>query len=121
MSETLLSRMKAIMENEGIKARQLTEEFGISNSSFTDWGKGKGTPSVMVLSKFAKRFDVSLDYLVFGSEKENRILEYSNPVDREVLDKFHLLSRDNQLKLMGYIDGLLSATQSQPNMEIKDA
>ena len=59
---TLLDRMISLMDEEGINARQLTEQLGISNSSFTDWKKGKGSPSVAVLSKFATRFNVSLDY-----------------------------------------------------------
>ena len=107
---TLLDRMKAIMEKEGIKPAQLTQELGISKSSFTDWGKGKGSPSVAVLAKFASYFHVSLDYLVFG---EDFSLESSNNGNRELLDKFHSLTPEYQLKLLGYIDGMLAVmTQS---------
>lgn len=107
----LLDRMKAIMENEGIKPKQLTEELGISNSSFTDWSKGKGSPSVIVLTKFASYFHVSLDYLVFGDEFNQGSLEYSNSTDREVIVKFHSLPPEYQLKLLGYIDGMLAVIQ----------
>ena len=112
---TLLDRMKALMEDEGIKARQLTEELGISNSSFTDWNKGKGSPSVAVLTKFATRFGVSLDYLVFGKEHE---LEFSNKEDRELLAKFHSLPSEYQKQILGYIDGMhmvLSADHDNEN------
>ena len=109
---TLLNRMKSIMEKEGIKPKQLTEEFGISNSSFTDWSKGKGNPSVAVLAKFATRFNVSLDYLVFGKDSSEESLEFSNPEDKTLLAKFHSLPIDSQLKLLGYIDGMLAATKT---------
>lgn len=107
---TLLDRMREIMDEEGIKPTQLTKEFGISVSSFTDWAKAKknGGPSVAVLAQFSERFNVSLDYLVFG--KESNALEISNPTDKTLISKFHSLSFDNQMKLLGYIDGMLATT-----------
>lgn len=114
----LLDRMKTIMDNEGIKPRQLTAELGISNSSFTDWGKGKGSPSVDALTKFADYFHVSLDYLVRGEENSIKTLDFSNPLDAELLDKFHSLTPECQLKLLGYIDGML-ATMQKPSTDAK--
>ena len=111
---TLLERMKTIMDNEGIKPKQLTTELGISGSSFTDWSKGKGSPSVQVLSKFSQYFNVSLDYLVFG---ETKTLEFSNSKDKELLTKFHSLTPECQLKLLGYIDGMLAALPMDKNEE----
>lgn len=109
---TLLDRMKGIMENENIKPRQLTAELGISNSSFTDWGKGKGNPSVAVLTKFATRFHVSLDYLVFGEEPTLNSLDSSSKKDLELINKFHSLTPEYQSQLIGYIDGMLAAMNS---------
>ena len=109
---TLLERMKRIMENENIKPRQLTAELGISNSSFTDWGKGKGSPSVAVLTKFATYFHVSLDYLVFGKEQALNPLDTSSSKDKELITKFHSLSPECQTQLMCYIDGMMAATTS---------
>lgn len=107
----LLDRMKAIMEREGIKPKQLTAELGISNSSFTDWSKGKGSPSVNVLTKFASYFNVSLDYLILGEERTTTILESSNPVDRELIEKFHSLPLEYKYQFIGYVDGVLSVIQ----------
>lgn len=106
----LLDRMKDIMAKEGIKPKQVAAELGISNSSFTDWNKGKGSPSVNALTKFADYFHVSLDYLVRGEEFSNpQTLDFSNLKDRELLEKFHKLTPELQLKLLGYIDGMLTA------------
>lgn len=109
MSSDLLTRMLTIMEQYDISPFQLTKEFGVSSSSFTDWKKGKGTPSLSFLEKFSVRFNVSLDYLVFG--KPNASLEISN-TDQTLLDKFHALSSDGQKQLLGYIDGMLSVLSS---------
>ena len=60
----LLDRVRALMDRSGIKAKQLTDELGISNSSFSDWKKGKGNPSLDTVVKFSDYFHVSIDYLV---------------------------------------------------------
>lgn len=105
----LLDRVKELMDQSGIKAKQLTAELGISNSSFTDWGKGKGSPSLDTVTKIADYFHVSIDYLVRGGEyPEHKQLDFSNPMDRELLDKFHSLTPDLREKLLGYIDGMLA-------------
>lgn len=108
---SLLNRMLLIMEKADVSAYQLTQDFGVSNSSFTDWKKGKGSPSVSFLEKFAIRFNVSLDYLILGTTNS---LELSN-ADRSLLDKFHSLTPECQMQLLGYIDGMLSIqTKEQP-------
>lgn len=114
----LIDRMISIMKQHGINAKKLTEELNISSSSFTDWSKGKGTPSLDKLVKFADYFDVSLDYLVYGKEKStNNTLEFSNQIDRELLEKFHTLSPDLQERLLMYVDGMIAAMPKKPNDE----
>lgn len=112
---TLLDRVKDLMDQSGIKAKQLTTELGISNSSFTDWKKGKGSPSLDTVAKISDYFHVSIDYLVRGEEfsrteecMAQNLLEFSSPLDKELLDKFHSLTPELQGKLMGYLDGMLA-------------
>lgn len=106
--QDILLRLKSLMEQKGINAKQLTTEIGISNSSFTDWNKGKGKPAAETLIKFAKYFNVSLDWLLLGKE-QSLILEISNTKDQELLDKFHQLTPELQTGLLMYMDGLLAA------------
>ena len=91
---------------------------GISNSSFTDWKKGKGHPSLETVKKIADYFNVSIDYLVNGEEFSGAIvLDFSNSEDKELLDKFHALSPELRAKLLGYIDGMLAAMPKTDNSE----
>lgn len=108
---TLLERLLSLKEQSGLNAKQLTSELGISNTSFTDWGKGKGSPSVDTLVKFSDRFHVSIDWLVRGEEPKGVTaqVEFSNPADRELLDKVHSLTPELRDKLNAYIDGMLAA------------
>ena len=118
---TLLGRMRAIMDEAEIKPSRLTAELGISASSFTDWGKGKGSPSVSILAKFAEYFNVSLDYLVFGKEpgcvimenSNSKKTEHCNDSDKELLEKYHALPTEYQIKLLGYIDGMSAVVSDQ--------
>ncbi len=115
---TLLDRIRELMEQSGINAKQLTTELGISNSSFTDWKKGKGHPSLETVKKIADYFNVSIDYLVNGEEFSGAIvLDFSNSEDKELLDKFHALSPELRAKLLGYIDGMLAAMPKTDNSE----
>ena len=115
---TLLDRMKELMKQSGIKPKQLTAELGISNSSFTDWSKGKGSPSLDTVRKFADYFHVSIDYLVNGVEfSSHKTLEFSNPMDKELLEKFHNLTPELREKLIGYVDGMLAAMPKSDDSE----
>lgn len=115
---SLLDRIKGLMDAQGIKAKQLTTELGLSNSSFTDWRKGKGSPSLDTVVKIADYFHVSLDYLVHGDDMPMpNQLDFSNPIDKELLDKFHSLSPDLQDKLLAYVDGMLAAMPRQDDEE----
>lgn len=107
---TLLDRVRDLMEQRGIKAKQLTAELGISNSSFTDWGKGKGSPSLDAVTKFSDYFGVSIDYLVRGEEFDDSLeLDFSNLRDKEFLNKFHSLPPEMRDKVIAYMDGMIAA------------
>ena len=111
---TMLERMEHLADQEGIKLKQLAVKLGLSNSSFSDWKRGKASPSLNAVTKIAEYFDVSIDYLVYGVENSSDAqLEFSSLEDRELLKKYHELPPDLQGKLLGYMDGLLSTVKQQ--------
>ncbi len=110
----LLERVYKLMEKQDIKPTQLAKQLGMSNSTFTDWNKGKGSPSLKAATQFAEYFDVSLDYLVHGKEHQSQhqpqnILEFSSPEDDALLEAFHRLSPELRAKAVGYIEGMAAA------------
>lgn len=110
----LLERVKELMKESGITAKQLTKELSISSSSFTDWGKGKGSPSLETVVKFSNYFKVSIDWLVNGKEfQQADVLEYSNQKEETLIVKFRSLTPDLQEKLIVYADGMLAAMPNQ--------
>ena len=112
---TVLDRMKQIMASENYSIGQFYADFNVANSSFTGWKRSKdGYPPASILAKFSQRFGVSVDYLLFGTDSasENQ-LDFSslNEEDELLLAKFHSLPTRYQIRLMGYIDGMLDSTK----------
>lgn len=101
---SIVSRMFIVMDEAGVKPSQVTSLLGISISAFTDWKKGKGSPSVATLVKFAELFHVSIEYLIYG-KKESTTLSLK---ENELLTKFNSLSPECQDKAMTYIDGMIA-------------
>ena len=109
---TIVNRLLKLMDEQNLKPAQITRELGISGSSFTDWKKGKGSPSLDVIVKFADYFDVSLDYIVRGEDFKSPAgepLEISNQKERQCLKKFRKLTPILQDKLLLYADGMIAA------------
>ena len=109
----ILERVYDFMEKQDIKPTQLVKQLGMSTSTFTDWNKGKGSPSLKAVMQFAEYFNVSLDYLVYGREHQHQnMLEFSNPEDDALLEAFHKLSPELRAKAVGYIEGMAAAMPS---------
>ena len=110
---TIVDRLISLMDEHNLKPAQITRELEISGSSFTDWKKGKGSPSLEVAVKFADYFKVSLDYIVRGEDFKNPVsdnsLDISNAKERQCLKKFKKLSPELQDKLLIYADGMIAA------------
>lgn len=123
----ILQRLLNIMSERGLTAKKVTEDCNMSASSFTDWKKGKASPGVEAIAKLSDYFHVSTDYLIKGKEFEDRqrqdeetpgvnqaevpvtnFVEFSNPVEKEMLAKFRRLPPEYQGKVFSYIDGMLA-------------
>lgn len=118
----ILERIYGLMAERRMNAKYVSETLHLSNSSFTDWKKGKGNPGVEALTKMAELFNVSLDYLILGREAipvpppDNAAptagastLVFSSRADRDLYDKFHRLPADCKGRVLAYLDGMLAA------------
>lgn len=118
---TIVDRLLALMDERNLKPAQITRELGISGSSFTDWKKGKGSPSLDVVVKFADYFNVSLDFIVRGEDFKDPFadnsLEASNGRERQCLKKFRKLNTALQDKLLAYADGMIAAMPNELDEE----
>lgn len=67
-----------LMKAHGCTAYKVSVETGIAQSTLSDWKKGKSTPKQDKMQKIADYFNVSLEYLMTGKEKEGGETYYLN-------------------------------------------
>jgi len=65
----VFAQIQNLCEERGIKIRQLEQQSGIGNGVIAKWKKS--SPQVDSLSKVAKYFNVSLDYLAERTDVKN--------------------------------------------------
>lgn len=106
-------RLCTLMAKEGLSQGKLEKELDLGNGAISKLKDGK-MPKTETLKLLAKRFNVSTDYLLFGTETEyiietaktddlltkmpNRIKEYALKLDQ--------LSKEKQEQIMSLIDML---------------
>ena len=105
--DDFINRVQKMAIDNQTTLKQITREIGISNSSFTDWKKGRGIPSVETFCKIADYFDVGLDYLAYGIEG-NALNDFSSRKDSAFNAKFSNLPPELQGKVLSYMDGMLA-------------
>lgn len=104
--DEFIERCQELAKAKNTNLRAITREVGISNSSFTDWKKGRGKPSIETFCKLASYFDVTLDFLAYG--KSVQMMDFSSSSLPAVAVKFNRLTPDLQRQVMSYMDGMIA-------------
>lgn len=61
-----------LLQKHGLSAYKLSQLTGVSQSTLSDWKRGRSTPKQDKLQKIADYFGVSLEYLTTGKEFEQK-------------------------------------------------
>lgn len=109
------NQIKELRKEKNITQNQLATAIGVSRSSVAMWETNNTQPDFDLIKKLADYFGVSIDYILGyeikpTEQKEN--LELTSQ-EKVVIEKLKKLSNNNLQKVLGYIDGLLSA-QEEP-------
>ena len=91
---SILDRIIKLLGNADQK--QLTDYLGLKKTAFTDWKNGKSNSYRKYLIEISKYFNVSIDYLVYGTEK-NTVLTDS---EKELLNLFKALSEVDKIRVI---------------------
>lgn len=73
-----------LLQKFGITSYKVAKATGITQTSLSNWKSGRSTPRVDTLQKIADYFNVSLEYLMTGEEKQNDKKYYLNEKTAEV-------------------------------------
>jgi transcriptional regulator with XRE-family HTH domain len=88
-------RLKELIRREGIKQKTLAEIVGITPSALTFHLKGQ-VPSSGLLLQYARRFGVTVDYLLTGSDSpmepgdESLRVPQSSPLYQTIVDMLEM-------------------------------
>ena len=66
--ETILNRIKKIIENNDLTNSEFAEIIGVPKSSISHLLSERNKPSLDIITKISEKFDeITTDYLIFGS------------------------------------------------------
>lgn len=104
----LYSNIHALCEKEGIKDGTLCANIGIRRSFLSELKSGRTKSlSAEVLSKIAAYFNVSVDYLLNGEQKENPPQQPQSEVDaavERIRRKLESMPKEQREALMNLIE-----------------
>ena len=104
----LYSNIHALCEKEGIKDGTLCNIIGIRRSFLSELKAGRTKSlSTEVLSKIAAYFNVSVDYLLTGNQKENPPQQPQSEVDaalERIRKKLESMPKEQREALMNLIE-----------------
>lgn len=87
------------MDSQNLSQKQLANNASIRQTTISEWKKNGNLPNGETAIKLAQYFNVSLDYLLTGEDKNNEL----SPDEIELLSLYKPLSRSNKLLLKGII------------------
>ena len=64
-----IDRLDIALQDKDMTAKELTESLGVGKTTVNDWRRGKSTPSPKALIGISHILDVSIDWLLTGSDK----------------------------------------------------
>lgn len=103
-NKAITERINTLMEKNSVTGYRLCKNLKIPNGSYFNIKKGRQGWSLEYLHKIALYFNVSLDYLVFGDDKET--------TDSNVIYKLHkfeeeiLILKEKEKKYDKFINNL---------------
>lgn len=97
------NKLKELRKNSALTQKQIADVLGIDRSTYSYYENGKASPSLAVLMRIAKVFNVTLDYVIYGDDSKTvqaNVLSDSCSVYTKV-DSFVNLS-DTEKSLLMY-------------------
>lgn len=107
--EFVATKIKALRKELRLTQKELAEKVGVHPAQLARYELGLSTPSLGVLIRLAKYCEVSIDYIVFGVDKE--VAKRSRIQDQELLDlirRIDNLNRPERDRVKWAIHGLLT-------------
>ncbi len=85
-------RIKQLRKKKGVSQSELAEAIGVKTNTVSTWERGTRKPDVEALNLLSEYFEVSFEYLLGNSDKED-----TKP-SQEELDSYDLSAKADEIK-----------------------
>lgn len=92
-----------LLRKHNLSAYKVSKLTGVTQSTLSDWKRGRSTPKTDTLQKLADYFDVSVDYLMGReSDEPNAIDKENNPIvlDDDALELLEELKERPEMRTL---------------------
>lgn len=76
-----------LLQKNNVTSYKVSKEAGVTQTALSNWKSGKSTPTTKTLQKIADYFNVTIDYLITGNEKENESSYYLSKDAADIAQK----------------------------------
>lgn len=102
------TRLKTIRKECNLTQKDVYEKINMSANGYASYEQGRTEPTIDTLIKLANVFNCTVDYIV-GRENENGAIILQNSPKSQIEEIYEKLNRQNKIKALGYLTGLLDA------------
>lgn len=116
----LSEQLKIIRKANKFTQQGLADAIGIERSTYASYETGRNKPDVVLLSKIAKVFDVSSDFILeidttvplnvedisvqYKKKSGNKLVSTLSKEEKSVLAKYRLLSDNKKTELVDFLE-----------------
>lgn len=111
----MLDRILTLIEQSGMSDAAFSQQISIGNGIIGKWRKGIQKPSLDAIIKIADYFNVSIDYLIYGTMPDHSAGNISED-DLIWLELIHKLPMKKQYEFRGELIGYLKALNDLQSM-----
>ncbi len=117
---TLLDKVKALCQKQGVSQRKMEQDIGISNGASSKWGNS--SPSIEVLQKLSVYFKVPLHYFL-TDEPNSDMLSFNARDENDIAKRLEhtLLTLNTQEGLMFSGEPLDEATRELLKVSLENS
>ncbi len=106
-------RIKYLLKQKNMTQAQLAKMLNTTPQRLTEWISKNRQPSTKYLEQMAKIFEVSIDYILTGEEKEtknenypNNIKELKSLTEQKIIEDYRSLDDEGKKQLKNFFDYL---------------
>ena len=102
-------RLRELRNQKGLDQKDIAILLNIGKGTISNWEVGRTEPSIEYLTRLAKYFEVSIDYLI-GNSNEMGIIEIDSNLsndEKELINLYRKLSFGDKNQLLGFAKGLV--------------